>query len=754
MFAGDAIQGGSVDEALEGEEQTDAIIDKTPSQVTFTEDNAPGKTPAVPVNDNGVTSAAQSSLPQSTSRPGLKVSRFESTGSLLKSMRSISHRFGTTENSTTSTSTRSMSGGYLRRFISGRFGPAGIKGSDGDPEADGAPTSTELVISSKSLKKGVSGRLIEKEDKAEGSVTWAVYGQLLHRLGMFPVVACVLGLLGGQAIYIYSEYWLSQWASKDPVEQQEAKWVWVYAIFAGSVLLIAIARAQLFFWASLRASTGLHNDAVARLLHSPLSFFHTNPTGRVLNRFSKDLGSIDEQLPMVSFDSLQALMMVMGAFVLLVVVVPFILPVFIPLGFAFFWVQRRYLRTSRELKRFEAVTRSPLYAAFSATLKGLPTIRAYRAASRFRAEFLDLLSANVSWWFSWLTTARWIGFRLDLLVAVLLTVSPLLMMSVHDKLSPRLVGLALTQSLYLAGMLQWMVRQAAEVENNMTSAERLLSYCELDQEPPTVERGGGAPPPGWPSLGALQYEEVTAVYRPGLPPVLRDISFSLPGGVSCGVVGRTGSGKSSLMLTLFRLIPVTGGRITIDDVDTSKLGIDALRRQIAIIPQDPVLFSGTLRSNLDPWDQFDDAALWDALNMAQLKPAVVALGGLDARMQESGDNISAGQRQLLCLARALLQDAAVLALDEATANVDRATDAVIQEAVRKICGVGKGANGQRKRTLLVIAHRINTIMDCDQLLVLSNGQLVEQGPPFALASQQGGTFAKMVSAAKAAAKDL
>ena len=772
-FAENELQSASVDGIVD-----DVVVDSSTKTTSISNGEQQTATNGQ-INENGsstaptTTATAVALASSQDQRPGLRASRVESTGRMLSSLRTITFR----KQDISSDSQPTASSGYLRRFLSTKFGPTstGSKSAGAiaveeeeeyDEEEDAVLGTSTNSKGKKSKKKGGgggflaggrSGKLIVKEDRSEGSVTWAVYGALLKRLGAFPVIACTAGLLGGQAIYLYSEYWLSQWASATPTEQQDIKWVWVYAIFAASVLIISILRAQLFFGASLRASTALHDAALTRLLHAPLSFFHTNPTGRVLNRFSKDQGSVDEQLPMVSFDCLQALMMVVGAFTLLVVVVPFILPVFIPLGIVFFWVQRRYLKTSRELKRFEAITRSPLYAAFSATLKGLPTIRAYRAAARFRADFLDLLTANVSWWHAWLTTARWIGFRLDLMVAVLLTVAPLLMMSVHNKLSPRLVGLALTQSLYLAGMLQWMVRQAAEVENNMTSAERLLSYCSLEQEPPTVAQGGAMPPEGWPVAGAVQYDQVTAIYRKGLPPVLVDISFNLSGAVSCGVVGRTGSGKSSLMLTLFRLIPVTSGRILLDGIDVSSIGLDALRRQIAIIPQDPVLFSGTLRSNLDPWGKFDDATLWDALEMAQLKSVAASLrGGLDARMQEAGDNISAGQRQLLCLARALLQDAAILALDEATANVDRGTDAVIQAAVKKACsGGGNGGDSyrQRKRTLLVIAHRIDTIMDCDQLLVLSGGKLVEQGPPQELASPStGGTFSSMVAAARAAAR--
>ncbi|PRW21108.1 multidrug resistance-associated 1 isoform X3 [Chlorella sorokiniana] len=623
--------------------------------------------------------------------------------------------------------TRRLTSGYLRRAVSARF-----SGKAAEDEEEGSQEAPALEASK-------SGRLIVAEDRASGSVPWSIYGRFALRMGLPVVCIITAGLLCGQAIYLYGDYWLGLWASKDPEEQRKLYWVWGYAIMVGSILAISFARSYLFYMAALRASTRLHAEVAERVLRAPLSFFHTSPTGRILNRFSKDQGSVDEQLPQVFFDCITALGMVLGAFILLMIVVPFIIPVFLPLGIAFFWVRRHYVQTSREVKRWEATTRSPVFASFSAVLKGLPTIRAYGAGARFRSAFLWDLSDNGSWWFCFLTTARWIGFRLDILVGLLMTAAPLLMMAVHGSLSARLAGLALTQSLQLAGLLQWMVRQSAEVENNMTSVERLLHYTELEQEPATLAQGGAAPAKGWPAAGLIEYQGVTAIYRPGLPPVLRNLTFTVQGGVSCGVVGRTGSGKSSLMLTLFRLIPVTSGTICIDGVDTSSVALDALRHQIAIIPQDPVLFSGTLRSNLDPWGHFEDARLWEVLKAAQLGGAVSALGGLDARMQEAGDNLSVGQRQLFCLARALLQDAAILALDEATANVDRATDALIQQAVRDCTN---GGFGGRKRTLLVIAHRIDTIMDCDQLLVLSAGNLVEQGAPGELA-QTGGIFARL-----------
>lgn len=556
------------------------------------------------------------------------------------------------------------------------------------------------------------------------------------------------GLMLGQAVFVVSEYWLATWARQSYEGQKEAKWIWVYGMLVAIITVIAVVRAVMFFHFTFKAASAMHDQTVQHVLRAPLAFFHTNPTGRILNRFSKDQGTADDHLPQVAFDATQSLFLVAGALILMIIAVPFVLPTLLPLIVAFFWLRHRYITTGREVKRFDATTRSPVYASFSAALKGLPTIRAYDAADHFKGLFVTALDRNSSWWYAFLACSRWVGFRLDTLAAITLSFECILVMAVHNQVSTRLVGLALAHVLNMSGMMQWAVRQTAETENDMTSVERMLEYTKLPQEPPTVKQGGAAPPAGWPATGAITYENVTASYRPGLPPVLSDLSFTIQGGMSVGIVGRTGSGKSSLMLTLFRLIDQLAGRILIDGVDIASLGIDALRAQLAIIPQDPVLFSGSLRSNMDPEGSWPDHKLWEALQAVQLKDAVVKVGGLDAKMEEGGDNLSVGQRQLFCLARALLQDAQILALDEATANVDSTTDALIQQTL-KDCTQGHLLGG-RRRTLLVIAHRINTIMDSDMLLVLSDGKLVEQGSPSELSQKPGGTFARLVQAAQQA----
>jgi len=648
---------------------------------------------------------------------------------------------------------------YLRRFVSGQLNhhistEFDINNGDGDGDGEGeeegntmATTTTNNNKAMKAkLKAGKSGKLIVMEDRATGSVSWSIYYKYWSLMGMLYVIIMCTALLGGHGVLIYSEYWLAQWASSD--DQQDGKWLWVYGVLAAIVVSMALLRSLLFFWRSLRASSILHNSMLSHVLGSPLSFFHTNPTGRILNRFTRDQGIGDEVLPQVTWDAVQSVTAVSGALLLLAIVIPVILPIFVPLLIVFVIIRRRYLYSSREIKRYEATTRSPVYASFSAILKGLPSIRAYGVHAVFKDQFLKDLNDNSSWWYCVISSARWIGFRLDTIVAILLTAAPLLIMALRDEVSAKLAGLALTQSLGLAGLLQWAVRQTAEVENNMTSIERMFEYGGLDQEEDVLvgERKTSTRTTTATATAttvqdsSIEYNQVTAVYRPGLPAVLKSITFTIRSGSRVGIAGRTGGGKSSLLLTLLRLIPVTQGTIQLGGVNIISLPLDVLRTLIFIIPQVPTLFSGSLRSNLDPYDKHDDAALWEVLHKVKLAEKITKIGGLGAHISDAGDNLSSGQRQLLVLARSLLQDSTrILAMDEATSNIDKNTDQAIQGVIRETIGT---------KTLLVIAHRIDTILDSDTIMVLNKGQLAECGEPSELLRRQNGAFSGIVRAAQ------
>jgi ABC-type multidrug transport system fused ATPase/permease subunit len=675
--------------------------------------------------------------------------------------------------------------GGARSFLFGRGGAVARAGAL--PAAASAPSVVLAAAKAKEERRATrrhykAGRLVRAEGRESGSVSWGVYGRYVRAAGLPASVLVAFALVAGQAAALAAEWWLAQWANTSP-PQQQAKPIWlsVYGGLTAAVTVLAFGRSSLFFEFTLRASTRLHDAMAWRVLRAPLAFFHVTPSGRLLNRFSSDLGRVDDQLPAALFDVLQTGFVLLGTFVLVAVAVPVVLPVFLPLVAAFWWLRRRYVATSREVKRLEAVTRSPVYASFSATLRGLPTVRAFGAGPRFHLAFARALAQNGAWWHAFIASARWVGFRLDSICTVVAFAAIFLSMAMRASVSVAVLGLALNYVIQLTGALQWWVRQTAEVENCMTSAERLIEYTELAQE---GEGGGGGgqggseragarkkangdplaasgtsglaavPPldPSWPRTGAVEFRGVSARYRPGLPPVLRGLSFELLPGTSCGLVGRTGSGKSSLMLALFRLIDITRGTILLDGRDTRSVPLRRLRAQLAIIPQEPVFFTGTLRENLDPSrrQSGDDAALERVLEAVQLSRAVAAAGGLSSRMADAGDTYSVGQRQLLCLARALLQGAKVLALDEATANVDRATDALIQGALRDYSRGVHGSGGGH--VLLVIAHRVETIMDMDKILLLSKGEKVEEGPPQELALREGGAFSAMVASAKAAAK--
>jgi len=389
-----------------------------------------------------------------------------------------------------------------------------------------------------------------------------------------------------------------------------------------------------------------------------------------------------------------------------------------------------------ELKRLDSVSRSPVFDCFSASLKGITPIRAFGRQEASQRRIVTLLQRNAEAWFWWLITNRFIGFRLDMLSALIMAIATFGGAALRDLISPELVGLAIVNTISLSGLFQFMVRQSAMVESFMTSFERLLAYSRLTTE---ASLGSTEPSQGFPSGGAIKVAGLRMRYREDLPEVLKGVNFECAAGVKVGVCGRTGSGKSSIFMALARLTENTAGSITIDGTDVSKLHLQALRRCIAWVPQEPNFFSGSLRLNLDPFGLYSDESIQNALRSVQMTEAIGG-EGLQTTIAEGGSNFSIGERQLLSLARALLQKRKILCMDEAFANVDFATDSKVQSAVRAVAE-------ETGATVMVVAHRMMTLADSDYVVVMDDGVVAEHGHPKELL-QKGGAYATMVQHAE------
>ncbi|XP_035901949.1 multidrug resistance-associated protein 4 [Anopheles stephensi] len=506
------------------------------------------------------------------------------------------------------------------------------------------------------------------------------------------------------------------------IERQQ--YIWIYSGLIILLVILVVQRSFSFFYVCLRISVNLHDRLFRGLTRATMHFFNTNPSGRILNRFSKDIGAIDSALPMALLDCV-VFFLEMIAVVAVVSIVNywFLLPTAI-VAVVMYYIRKTYLNTSRVVKRIESVNRSPLFSHTNATLQGLSTIRACGAQSVLRREFNEFLDVNSSAWYMFIATSRAFALWLDMVCVLyigIVTISFLVGNS--QQMLGGSVGLAITKTISLVGMCQWGMRQSAELENQMVSVERVNEYTNLPSEPPLETAPKHRPQRNWPEFGTIRFTNVDLRYTEDGERVLKDLNFTIRSNEKVGIVGRTGAGKSSLIQALFRLAPFEGN-IEIDDIDTKTLGLRDLRNKISIIPQDPILFSGTLRSNLDPFDQRKDDELWNALDEVELKEAVSSLaGGLECRMSDGGSNFSMGQRQLVCLARAILRNNKILVLDEATANVDPETDKLIQTTIRT-----KFAHC----TVLTIAHRLHTVMDSDRVLVMDAGRVVEFGHPHEL----------------------
>ncbi|XP_046428414.1 ATP-binding cassette sub-family C member 4-like [Neodiprion fabricii] len=604
-------------------------------------------------------------------------------------------------------------------------------------------------------------RDVSEEEVAKGSMSSKVYwGYFLAGGNMCTLGLMTLAFIIGQVAANGSDYWVTIWTNQNTLLKQkneeenstgdfaniDSVWFDEYGLFkrdiaiyiytgciVGSILVLTL-RSMMFVTVCMNASRNIHNSMFANLLRATMRFFNTNPSGRILNRFSKDVGAMDELLPKAMLEAIQIFTVMLGILVMVAIVNQWMLIPTAIVGTIFYTIRIYYLKTAQDIKRLEGITKSPVFSHVSSTLDGLTTIRSRGALveEMLRKEFDSYQDTHTGAWYLTIAAATAFGFLLDLFSCIFITCVCYSFILMDDgTIMGGSVGLAISQSLILTGMVQYGVRQSAEVISQMTSVERVLQYTKLPQEGPfTTEK---PPPDTWPEKGALVFKDVSMKYAKNKPPVLKNLNVDVKPGWKIGIVGRTGAGKSSLISALFCL---TGdgleGEILLDGIDTKTVGLHELRPRISIIPQEPILFSATLRYNLDPFEQYSDAQLWDSLREVELGNAVPSL---DFRVAGGGANFSVGQRQLICLARAILRNNRLLVLDEATANVDRSTDALIQTTIRK-----RFANC----TVLTIAHRLNTIMDSDRVLVMAGGNIMEFGHPHLLLQNPDGHFSRML----------
>ncbi|KAF4965895.1 hypothetical protein FSARC_6365 [Fusarium sarcochroum] len=606
------------------------------------------------------------------------------------------------------------------------------------PDDGEEPTADE-----KKKKKKKGAALMTQEEKASSNVSWSVYAAYIKASGSILNAPLVIFLLiVSQGANIVTSLWLSYWTS-DKFNLSTGVYIAIYAALGVVQALLMFAFSVVLSILGTKSSKVMLRIAVTRVLRAPMSFFDTTPLGRITNRFSRDVDVMDNNLS----DALRMFFLTMGmitsVFILIIAFYYYFVIALVPLYIAFVTAAIYYRASAREVKRYESVLRSHVFAKFGEGLTGVASIRAYGLQDRFVNELRESIDNMNGAYYITFANQRWLSMRIDLIGVLLVFVTAILVVTSRFSIDPSTGGLVLSYILSIVGMMQFSVRQLAEVENAMNAVERLYYYgTELEEEAPshTVEVRKS-----WPEKGEIVFDNVEMRYRAGLPLVLSGLTMHVKGGERIGIVGRTGAGKSSIMSTLFRLVEISGGKITIDGLDISTLGLHDLRSRLAIIPQDPTLFRGTVRSNLDPFHEHTDLELWSALRQADLVPANAASPEearrtndpsrihLDTAVEEDGLNFSLGQRQLMALARALVRGAQIIVCDEATSSVDMETDDKIQATM---------AVGFHGKTLLCIAHRLRTIIGYDRICVMDAGRIAELDTPMEL-WKRGGIFRSM-----------
>ncbi|KAL9538569.1 hypothetical protein MBANPS3_010833 [Mucor bainieri] len=651
--------------------------------------------------------------------------------------------------------------------------------------------------------------LIEEEGRASGAVKLRLYKVYFGMVGktFFWIIMCLI-VFGGRAIEIGESWWVKTWAeaydrypvsnttafsistasalnprsyafgnyllsgasesmmsttaTEKPVSDGQLHlnyYLGVYCLITMSNVIVGSLRYAYLYWGALHANKTLYANLLHRVFRAPLRFFDTTPMGRILNRFSKDFEAVDSKIPTDFMIFWINWLAIISAAVTVCCVLPaFILPMVV-VSAVNVLIGIDYVNSSRELKRLDSVTRSPLFSVFTETIAGVATIRAFGATQQFLRTMMACIDANARPFFYTWSVTRWVSVRYSMSSAAINFAACAFTLWNLGKLDVALAGFGLSFVLMFTDSMFWGIRQYTSLEMSFNAIERIVEFMEIDQEAPAIT--SIRPPPQWPAQGAIDVKDLEVRYAADLDPVLHDLSFAVKPREKIGIVGRTGSGKSTLALSFFRFVEASAGSIVIDGIDIKDLGTEDLRSNLTIIPQDPTLFSGTLRSNMDPFDQFDDASIYAAFRRVHLLPSeeeeetLPSTGAssapessrssthevnanvfkdLSTMVSEGGKNFSQGQRQLLCLGRALLKRTRIVLMDEATASVDFETDKAIQKTI---------ATEFSDSTILCIAHRLHTVIEYDRILVLDQGKIEEFENPYTLISNPESSFYKM-----------